>query len=135
MQRRGRARPVERASHRLAVDRDDALAGLGKPPHEAEKPAMESRWVEQPEHPAEGVVARDAMLQPQKLLQERAFRPAKKRHVRAVLPAAQHRTQRDHQNLVQQMPLGVAGSRIVEILENLINPRHGTAPQKLGALP
>jgi hypothetical protein len=96
---------------------------------------MESRWVEQPEHPAEGVVARDAMLQPQKLPQERALRPAKQRHVRAVLPAAQHRTQRDHQNLVQQMPLGVAGSRIVQILDNLINPCHGTDPQKLGALP
>jgi hypothetical protein len=38
---------------------------------------MESRWVEQPEHPAERVVVRDAMLKPQKLLQERPLRPAK----------------------------------------------------------
>ena len=53
------------------------------------------------EHPAECVVAGDAVLQAQELAQERPFGPAKDLHVGAVLATAQQTAQGDDQNLVE----------------------------------
>jgi hypothetical protein len=61
----------------LAVDRHYALDRLG---------------IEQTEHAAEGVVAGYAVLQMQKLPQERLLGLPKNRHVGAILAATQHRT-------------------------------------------
>ncbi len=101
MQRRGRARSVERTPQRLPINCDNSLAALGKALHKANEPGMEPLGIEQPEYPAEGVMAWNAVFQHQKLLQKRPLRPAKQRHVRAGLPATQDRAQRDHHDLVQ----------------------------------
>jgi hypothetical protein len=62
---------------------------------------LEGGRIEQPEHPAEGVVAGDAVLQPQELPQQALLRAAKQRHLRCALRAAQRGGQRDDQKLHQ----------------------------------
>ena len=93
------------------------------------------RRIEQPEQPAEGVVARDAVLQHQKFLQKALLQPAEQRHVGTRLAAAQHRAQRDQHHLMQRVTLGVPGSRIVQILEQLREILHDTASLPVGATP
>ena len=134
MQRRARRGPIEGAPEGLAVDRDNPLTGLGKALHEAEEPSVEAIRIEQPEHPREGVVARNAVLQRQKLFQKPPFRPPKQRHVGAGLTAAQHRTQRNDQQLVQRMPLRIPRPRVLQSLEYLDNPVHGASLQAVGTI-
>ena len=86
---------VEGPAQRLAVDRHHPLGRLGEALHEAQEAGMELHRIEQPEQPAEGVVARSAMPQAQELPQKRFLRSAEQRHVRTILRATQNRTQRD----------------------------------------
>lgn len=97
VQRRLARSPVEGAPQRLAVDGHHALQSLGKVLHEAREAGLERPWVKQPEHPAEGVVARNAVPQARELPQERRLDLAKQRHVREILAAGQHGAQRDQQ--------------------------------------
>ena len=130
MQRRGLGGTLEGAPHRLPVNCHNPLAALGKPLHEADEPGVEARRVEEPEEAAERVVARNAMRQGQKFLQERPLRAAKQRHVRTCLPAAQNRAQGNHKNLVRQMAFRIARARILKLLENLLPILHGAPPSE-----
>src|SRR5450759_4753938 len=110
---------------------DNPLAGLGKPPHEADEPGMEPIRIKQPKHPAERIVARNTVFQPQKFLQKLQLRPAEQRHVRTGLSAAQRRAKPNYQNLMQLMPFRVSRPRVFQILENLLELLHGTASLSL----
>ena len=114
MQRRLAAGLVERAAQNLAINRHHTLAGLGKPRHEPLETTAELLGVEQTEQPAERVVARSAVLQPEEAAQEPQLDPGELRHVGAVFSAGQYRAQRDHQHLKQIVPTGVARPRIVQ---------------------
>jgi hypothetical protein len=46
-------------------------------------------------------MARDTVLQAQKLTQKSPLGPAKDRHVRAILATAQHGAESDNQNLIE----------------------------------
>jgi hypothetical protein len=124
VQRRGVGGPVEGPAQRLAVDRHHASRGLGEASHEAQEAGVEPRRVEQSEHPAERVVRGDAGRQ----AQERLLRAAEQGHVGAVLPAAQDRAEGDREDPQQQVALGVAGTRVFQLTEDLGEPFHGTAP-------
>ena len=84
MQRGFLCRPVEGASQRLAIDRDHALRRSGEVLHEAQEAGVELHGIEQPKYAAEGVVAGDAMAEPQKLAQECFLGMAEQRHVGAI---------------------------------------------------
>lgn len=88
MQRRSLRGTVEGAPHRLPVDRHNAVAALGKMLHEADEPGVEAGRIEQPEDPAESVVARNPVWQCQELLQKISFGAAEQRHIRTSLAAA-----------------------------------------------
>jgi hypothetical protein len=108
VQRRLVAGPIERTAQHLAVDGDNALDGIGKPPHEALENRAELLGVKQAEQAAEGVVAGQAALQLEEAAQERLLRRREPRHVGRTLAAAQHGAQRDE----QQFPLEPAPSRM-----------------------
>jgi hypothetical protein len=108
VQGRGVGGGVKRAPERLAVDCHHALAALGKALHELGKAGPELLGVEQAEHPAEGVVAGHAVRQSEKLPQETLLQLPEQRHVGAALAATQHRAQGDHQDLPEQVALGIA---------------------------
>jgi hypothetical protein len=99
LHRRGAAAALVGATQRLAVDRHHAgkllSVRLGERGHGAPEVMLEGGGVEQPEHPAEGVVARNPVLQPQELLHQRFLRLAKQGHRRRALRAAQCRGQHD----------------------------------------
>ena len=101
MQRRAARGAVERPAQGLAVDRHHASGAFGKAPHEGQETVVELDRVEQTKDAAEGVMARDAMVQPQELAQKRLLRATEQRHIRAVLAAAQHCAEGNHQNLLQ----------------------------------
>ena len=122
MQRRLAAGFVERPAQHVAVDRHHPLAGLGKPGHELLEARAELLRVEQTEQPAERVVAWRAVLKLEDAAQEPQLGAGKLRHVGAILPAGQHRTQRDHQHLQQIMPSGVPSPRIVQSLKASCEP-------------
>ena len=62
-------------------------------------------------------MAGHAVLQPEKAAQERLFGLGEQRHVHRALAAAQHRAQRDHQQLMEIVQTGIAGSRILQSLQ------------------
>jgi len=134
MQRRGRRRAIEGAPQRLTVNGHNALAGLGKLPHEADEPSVKLPGIEQPEYPAERVVVRNALLQSQELLQKLPLRAPEQRHVRTGLSPAQQRTKPNYQYLMQLMPFRVSRPWVFQILENLLELLYGTASSALGAI-
>jgi hypothetical protein len=81
------------------------------------KQALKLLRIEEAEHPRERVVARQSLFELQELPKKRFLLPCEQRHVRSILPAAQHRAQRDDHDLDKIMPPGVAGARIRQILE------------------
>ncbi len=128
-------RPRSKAPpQRLAIDRDHAPDLLGKGRHELPKRRLEGQRVENAEHPAERVVARDPVFQPKKLPEQPFLRHAEVRHVGAALRTAQHRRQGDDQNLREIVP-GVPRPRVRQLLENpreLLHPTpraNGSPPQ------
>ena len=96
MQSRAAGGSVKGMAQRLTVDRHHPFGGLREALHEIQEAGVALDRIEQPQHPAEGVVARDAVAQAQELPQKRLLRPAEQRHIGAVLAATQHRAQRDH---------------------------------------
>jgi hypothetical protein len=55
-----------------------------------------------------------AVLQAEELEQERFFRLGEFSHVRRVLAAAQDRAQGDHQQVLEIVQSGIAGSRVFQ---------------------
>ena len=74
LQRRAALAALVGAAQRFAVDRHHAgeldPVGLGKRRHEPPEMLLEGLRVQSAEHPAEGIVAGDAVLQPQELPQQ-----------------------------------------------------------------
>ncbi len=116
MQRRAAGGAVEGMAQGLAVDRRHASGAFGKALHETQEAAVELDRIEQAKHAREGVMARDAVTEPQKLPQKGLLRAPEQSHVRAVLAAAQHRAEGNHQDLMQ-IVAGVAVSRIFKVRE------------------
>jgi hypothetical protein len=72
---------VMRSPRKLAIDRDNALTLLRKRRHEPLEGGTERRSVQQTEQPAESVVARNAIGQPEKAAQQWLFRLGECRHI------------------------------------------------------
>src|SRR5437773_12582750 len=127
LQRRRFAATLERTAQGFAVHRHHAVQLLGKFRQEPAKYWFECLRVEQPEYPAEGIVAWDAVLQPQELAQQSFLGTAKLRHVGAVVRSAQHRRQRNDQNVDQIVPR-IVRSRVRHVLEKVLEFLHRTTP-------
>lgn len=126
VQRRGLGALGEGPLDRLAVDRHHPLEplALGKGHHETGKGRFEGLRVEQAEHPAEGIVARNAVFQVQHLAQHILLGLAEVGHVRAALRAAENRRQGNEQQLQKIVPR-VARTGILYSLENRNKTSHG----------
>ena len=61
-------------------------------------------------------MAGQAVLKLEEAAQERLLRLGEPRHVDRALPAAQHRAKRDHQQFMEVMQAGIAGSRVLQAL-------------------
>src|SRR5439155_1289013 len=68
-----------------------------------------------------------AVLQPQELAQQSFLGTAKLRHVGAVVRSAQHRRQRNDQNVDQIVPR-IVRSRVRHVLEKVLEFLHRTTP-------
>ena len=107
VQRRAAVATVERAPHRLAVDRDLPRCASFGPEHRADpvqKAALEALRVDQHQHPAESVVRGNAARQLEEAAEPVAFAAAIKCDVLEALGLADHGADRDHQD-VQQLVL------------------------------
>jgi hypothetical protein len=124
VQGRGGRSGVEGRAQRLTVDGDHALGRLGEARHEGDETSPELLRIQKPEHPAEGVVARNAPLQLQEAAQKALLGPAKLGHVHRRLPAAEDRAHRDHQDLQQIVPPGIARPWILDLLKARRKPDH-----------
>src|SRR6266705_449860 len=131
VQRRRLPAALESAAQGLAVDRHDAaeveLVGFGEGGHELPECRCERLRVEQPEHPAERIVAGNPMLEHQDLPEELFLGETELGHVRRGLRPAQQRGKGDEQN-IRQLVLRVVGSRIRQPSENLLEFPHDATP-------
>src|SRR4051794_7443358 len=94
--------PVERAAHRLAVDRDlprRALLGAEHRPHPAEERALERLGVDQREDAAERVVRGDAVRQGEEAPEPRLLASAVEGDVLERLRLAEDGADRDHEDV------------------------------------
>src|ERR1022692_4470147 len=89
---------------------------LGKSRHEALKGRLELRRIELTEQPAEGVVAGHPIRKLEKAAQERLLGLREQRHVDRALTTAEHRAQSDHQQFMEIVQTGIAGSRVFQTL-------------------
>ena len=110
------ARSNERRKH-LAVNRDHALAGLGKRRHEPLKRGPELIGIELAEQPAERVVTGWTVLHVEKFAEKWLLCPGEQRHVHRALSAAQDRAQSDHQQGVEIVQGGVAAPGVFQVFE------------------
>jgi hypothetical protein len=130
MQGRLAAGAVERAAQNLAVDCHNALNYIGKTHHEALERGAGPRRIDKAEQTAESVVAGHAMLELEKAAQERCFRRGEQCRVHRALAAAQERAKGNHQEVMEVVQTGIAGSRVLQFLptdDELIQgnlPRH-----------
>ena len=104
-------------AQRLAVDGDHPLGRLGEARHEGDETGPELFRIHKAEHPAEGVVARNAVLQLQDAAEKILLGLAELGHVHRRLPATEHRAQRNHHDLQQIVPPGIAGPWILKRLK------------------
>ena len=126
MQRRAARRPVEGAAQRLAVDGEHPVAGGAEIVEEGLEGAPEGGRIEQAEHPAEGVVARQAILQAQEFPQQRLAVLGELGEVDAALRAADRGDQRDRQDVEQLVPLRIAAPRVGD-LSKRVDQRHASS--------
>jgi len=120
VQGRAAALAVERAAHRLAVDRHLPRRGLLRAErrlHPAQEAALERVGVDQHEDPAEGVVRGDAVRQGQELGQPGTLAAAVVGDVLEALGLAEHGADRDHQDVEQPVLDLPLATRVVEGLE------------------
>ena len=111
VQRRGLAPALVSPAQRLAIDRHDTLQLAGEGGGELREGRLERLRLQEPEHPAEGVMARRTMRQLHHLPQHPELRLRELRHVGAVFRSAQHRRQR-HEHQLQKIVPGVTRSGI-----------------------
>ena len=127
---------IERASDRLAIDRDLlGCRGIGTEdrPHPAEETALEARRIDQRQHPAEGVVRGDAVRQREEASQPVLLATAIERDVLKALGLADHGADRDHQDVDQPVLDLPITTRILNRLE-LVDQRfeHGLPLRREG---
>jgi hypothetical protein len=82
--------------------------------------------IDKAEHPRERVVARNSLFELQELPKERFLLLGEQLHIGSILPAAQHRAQRDDHDLDEIMLTGVAGARVRQILETCRQAFHAS---------
>ena len=132
VQRRGVLAPLVGAAEGLAVEGHDPCKldpiGVGERRHEPPEHALESLWVQHPEHSTERVVAGNAVLQPQDLSQHSFLGTAEQGHVATPLRPTQDGSQSDEQNF-PQFVLRVRRSRVRQLPENFLEFVHGTPRQ------
>jgi len=115
---------VEGAAQRLAVDGEDPVARRPEVVEEGLEAAREGGGVEQAEDAAEGVVARQAVLQAQEFPQERLPILRELREVHAALRPADRRHQRDRQDIEQLVALRIPPPRVGD-LSKRVDQSHG----------
>ena len=129
LQRCGLATALVGPAQRLAVDGhhpgEFETIGLGKGRHETAKGEFKGLRLEQTEHPAERVVARNAMLQAKQEPQQPFLRPSKLFHLRATASSAYNRSQRDEQHFQQIVPC-IIRTRIRQSPKSLLELPHPT---------
>jgi hypothetical protein len=126
MQRRAPRRPVERAAQRLSIDGEHALADGADVIEEGLEGPPEGGGAEQPEHPAERVVARQAILEAQKFPQQRLAVLGELGEVHAALRPADRGDQRDRQDVEQLVALRIAPTRVGDLSER-VDQRHASS--------
>ena len=105
--------PVMAAAQRLAVDGDDLRAnGLAQALGPLAKAGGKLLGVKERKHPAEGIMAGDAMRQLQKTAQEILLGVTELFKVHKVFGPAKHGTDRDHQNVAERVHLAAIDPRI-----------------------
>jgi len=120
------------AAQALAVDGDDPVRRLdprrlAEGGREAGEGGRESLRIEQAKDPAEGAVARDAVLQHQELAQQSLLGPPELGHLGAGLRPAQARRERDEQQL-GQVVVRVDVARIGQSREHRLEHLHRDLP-------
>lgn len=129
LQRRVALAALVGPSHGFAVDRHHAgkldPIGLGKRRSKLSKGLREGFRIEVAEDAAERIVAGNAVLQPQELPQQRFLGAAEQLHIGCAFRSAQHRSQRDNQD-VEQLVQRIRRTRIGQAEENLGEFRHRT---------
>src|SRR4051794_31537516 len=128
------APPPRGARKRLAVERNDlpgkphgAAQALRKGGREAAEDRLERLRVEQAEHAAEGVVARNAVAQPQQGAKQRLLGAPEQGHVAAGLGAAERCREGDDQH-VHELVTGVAGARVGQLRKGTFQALQGKPP-------
>jgi hypothetical protein len=114
----------------LAVDRHNPFAWLGEISHEPLKRRPELVRVEHAEKPAERVMARNAILKPEKPAQERLLRLGEQAHVHRALPATQDRAHGYRQNLMKVVQRRIASARVVQTVPTFDKPIQHILPRR-----
>lgn len=126
--RRALGSGVEGAPQRLAIDRHHAFAGLSHGLRELPEAGGKRVRIQKPKHPAEGVMARNAVLERQELLEQVLPIGREIGKIGAMLGAANRRRQADRQHLQNFVALGVACSRIGNVRKAHCKPGHRPSP-------
>lgn len=106
---------VKAVTQGFAVDAQPLLpARIDQPLHPRQKATLERLGIERGEHPAERVVAGNPMGQVKKGLQPVPLALAEVLHIRPALRSANHRQNRNGQNVVQSMQLRACHAGIVQ---------------------
>ena len=101
-----------------------SFACLRKRAHELLETGAKLLGVKEAEHPRKRVVARQSVFELQELPKEGFLLSCEQRHIRGILPAAQHRAQRDDHDLRQIMKPRVAVARITQFLKTSCQAFH-----------
>jgi len=104
---------------------------LGKCRHEPLKRGTELLRIEQPEQAAESIVTGNAVPQREEAAKQGLLRPGEFRHIGRVPTARKHRTQANHQQIVQVMQSGIAGSRVFQAFPTRAKLFHGILPGRI----
>jgi hypothetical protein len=99
---------VEGATQHLAVNRDHALACIGKPAHEALEAVTELIRIEPAKQAAERIVAWQAIFQLEEAAEEWLLGHREGRHMSRALATAKYGAQRDHQQFVKVVQTCIA---------------------------
>jgi len=116
--RRSVARRITRVPQRLAVDGDHVpRQQLRQRLHSREKRGLEGVGVHRREDPAKRIVGRNPVAERQELAKPLPFGAAEPRNRHPVVDAADHRAQRDHEDVDEGVPAGAAHAGIGQAAE------------------
>jgi hypothetical protein len=102
------------------------LCGHGELFHEVQEAPLELCRIQQPEHPAEGIVAWDTVRELEELAQERFLDATKQGHIGTVLGATEHGAEGDHQDFVEWVPRVIL-ARVLQFGKAGGKPFHGAS--------